>query len=112
MGPRSRDRGNLSACTSFAKPRRLQWGRDHVIAEMFSTTMVVLTLRMLQWGRDHVIAEIASLLSYSIFKDLWQVTRAASRFPFSMAGPHSLFIPQLLAPPTLTASRASTAISA
>jgi hypothetical protein len=41
----------------------------------------------LQWGRDHVIAELAALLSYSVFKDL----RARQRAPhcFSPNAQHS-----------------------
>lgn len=40
-------------------------------------------LDLLQWGRDQTIAEIASLLSYSIFKELAPALRAhplTSRF--------------------------------
>ena len=34
------------------------------------------TASVLQWGRDHVTAEIAALLSYSVFKDLRARLRA------------------------------------
>ena len=35
----------------------LQWGRDHVIAELNSRRAFATAPRWLQWGRDHVIAE-------------------------------------------------------
>src|SRR5579884_546441 len=34
MGPRSRDRGNPDEGLSFTTSSSLQWGRDHVIAEI------------------------------------------------------------------------------
>jgi len=59
MGPRSSDRGNLrlaEECLSNAGV--LQWGRDHLIAEMGVLARDFLEGRRLQWGRDHLIAEI------------------------------------------------------
>ena len=43
----------------------LQWGRDHVIAELMELMTRLGVPKMLQWGRDHVIAELgtASVLS-------------------------------------------------
>jgi len=39
----------------------LQWGRDHVIAEIRRDAWKLEHKSMLQWGRDHVIAEITRL---------------------------------------------------
>jgi hypothetical protein len=55
MGPRSRDRGNFSF--------EFRWYDG----------------KLLQWGRDHVIAEIAPIPSYSIFKDLFSRPRGVRR---------------------------------
>ena len=55
MGPRSRDRGNLAPV-----------GPSH---DTFA----------LQWGRGRATAEIAYHLSYSIFNDLWDLTRAVPK---------------------------------
>ena len=40
------------------KQLRLQWGRDHVIAELGGHTRCLSSSLRLQWGRDHVIAEL------------------------------------------------------
>ena len=37
-------------------------------------------VQVLQWGRDHVIAELAALLFYSVFKDLRARQRAPHHF--------------------------------
>src|SRR5436190_1958154 len=59
MGPRSRDRGNtVLAVQTCESGCWLQWGRDHVIAEMFGITPIRFAAGRLQWGRDHVIAEM------------------------------------------------------
>jgi len=36
----------------------LQWGRDHLIAEIHSRLRKPAPCSVLQWGRDHLIAEI------------------------------------------------------
>ena len=61
MGPRSRDRGNdqARACTRYVF--KLQWGRDHVIAEIWLAYRALYAAPKLQWGRDHVIAEIPNV---------------------------------------------------
>jgi len=39
----------------------LQWGRDHLIAEMISSSVIFASSEeRLQWGRDHLIAEMAA----------------------------------------------------
>ena len=38
----------------------LQWGRDHVIAELWRVYRPLGGIYPLQWGRDHVIAEFCS----------------------------------------------------
>ena len=45
---------------SGARPDRdpLQWGRDHVIAELGAMMAAAAVAVPLQWGRDHVIAEL------------------------------------------------------
>jgi len=59
MGPRSSDRGNaLKECGATRLLELLQWGRDHLIAEMIRLDVVAGGQRWLQWGRDHLIAEI------------------------------------------------------
>ena len=60
MGPRSRDRGITSAGVPTRENAKLQWGRDHVIAE-FKRPVLMLphSTHLLQWGRDHVIAELS-----------------------------------------------------
>ncbi len=58
MGPRSRDRGNVAETTYRRSLNPLQWGRDHVIAEILFFILLHRFRKELQWGRDHVIAEI------------------------------------------------------
>src|SRR5581483_1615380 len=59
MGPRSRDRGNPAIrCITRFLMDRLQWGRDHAIAEISRIPASRSVSRELQWGRDHAIAEI------------------------------------------------------
>jgi len=59
MGPRSSDRGNVNAQHGYLHVREgLQWGRDHLIAEMKRDSEVYAARIKLQWGRDHLIAEI------------------------------------------------------
>ena len=42
----------------------LQWGRDHVIAELkHPIPPVVQAHFLLQWGRDHVIAELTIFMA-------------------------------------------------
>jgi len=36
----------------------LQWGRDHLIAEITTVQGAPRPFRTLQWGRDHLIAEM------------------------------------------------------
>ena len=43
----------------------LQWGRDHVIAELPGVIQVALVGKVwLQWGRDHVIAEFGATICW------------------------------------------------
>src|ERR1700729_669527 len=63
MEPRSRDRGNTSILDSGTDNIRLQWSRDHVIAEMFLSPPQTPPSCPLQWSRDHVIAEIVTELN-------------------------------------------------
>ena len=59
MGPRSRDRGNpWLAHPVIVDGFWLQWGRDHVIAEINDNGVTIPSIWSLQWGRDHVIAEM------------------------------------------------------
>ena len=58
----------------------LQWGRDQVIAESRRQRYGHQPHSHLQWGRDQVIAERAASLSYSVFKDLRNSTRAVRAF--------------------------------
>ena len=84
MGPRSFDRGSDAVpTTGVRRPFQLQWGRDHLIAEVtdlsrrsnglhhasmgprsfdrgskWSSTPSPL-FNQLQWGRDHLIAEVS-----------------------------------------------------
>ncbi len=63
MGPRSRDRGNPKYRSRVLGEFPLQWGRDHVIAEIVGRGLPLpLHLLRLQWGRDHVIAEMVKAL--------------------------------------------------
>ena len=57
MGPRSRDRGIGHGRQHYHPAAGLQWGRDHVIAELMARSRIERITRKLQWGRDHVIAE-------------------------------------------------------
>jgi hypothetical protein len=45
---------------------KLQWSRDHVIAESCSIASVACAVTMLQWSRDHVIAESHHLASAGV----------------------------------------------
>jgi len=64
MGPRSSDRGNVIAALKRSELGQLQWGRDHLIAEIGRPSgCSALSTGKLQWGRDHLIAEIGTDLS-------------------------------------------------
>ena len=58
MGPRSRDRGIMRRRLKNPAFGELQWGRDHVIAELKTSGGSSAAISRLQWGRDHVIAEL------------------------------------------------------
>src|SRR2546423_162269 len=76
MEPRSFDRGNSIRRCEPRCSERLQWSRDHLIAEMVVGAAEFSNVAVLQWSRDHLIAEIACRLSYSIFKGLMSALRA------------------------------------
>ena len=57
MGPRPFDRGNALERMKKALLEKLQWGRDHSIAETESSQVLIQFPDGLQWGRDHSIAE-------------------------------------------------------
>jgi len=59
MGPRSSDRGNTGQGRHAETATGLQWGRDHLIAEMEKPQAKKTPQGELQWGRDHLIAEIS-----------------------------------------------------
>src|SRR5579875_1088277 len=66
MGPRSGDRGNMATrCAPSSRARRLQWGRDLVIAEIVWNVTSIQYWYLLQWGRDLVIAEICRAICSS-----------------------------------------------
>src|SRR3989442_378428 len=76
MGPRSFDRGNYVTgvrpmCGRIASmgPRSFDRGNGEWAFDKFAP-------ESLQWGRDRSIAEIASILTYSDFKDLGACLRA------------------------------------
>ena len=55
----------------------LQWGRDHVIAELIRVCRRAALGDQLQWGRDHVIAE------FNLAKSILDAAWAASMGPRS-----------------------------
>jgi len=60
MGPRSIDRGIEMCLHSIIGNLSLQWGRDQLIAEFLSPSIVNQSTTWLQWGRDQLIAEFKS----------------------------------------------------
>lgn len=53
MGPRSFDHGNAAVVPVPASWYLLQWGRDHLITEIFTLNGHNAIRNWLQWGRNH-----------------------------------------------------------
>ncbi len=58
MGPRPYGRGNKLNGDEVDRVVKLQWGRDHMVAEMSLNKAMTAGKISLQWGRDHMVAEM------------------------------------------------------